>query len=156
MAQARTPEEDRPKAASAPPDEHAGSRAGGRAQPWWEWLVAGAGGILLLGTIGDLVYQGTIPAAGPPAVSLSVVRIEPLPQHGFVAIVRATNRGGQTAAGLKIEGELRRPGAPAETREFTLDYLPAGSSREGGLFFAQDPRSPDADLVLRPSGYNKP
>jgi uncharacterized protein (TIGR02588 family) len=67
---------------------------------------------------------------------------------------RALNEGGATAAQLMIEGELSGPDGPIETSEATLDYLPPRSGRQGGLFFARDPRG--LDLQLRARGYAKP
>jgi uncharacterized protein (TIGR02588 family) len=138
-------------------DPTAGTVSTRRPYPWWQWLVAGIGGLLLLVTVGDLLYAGLVAVGGPPAVELTVVRVEPTPEHRYLAVIQATNTGGNTVAGLKIEGDLReRDGTSIEHGEFTLDYLPAGSSRTGGLFFSRDPHSRDVELKLHPSGYHEP
>ena len=38
--------------------------------------------------------------------------------------------------------------------EAVLDYVPAGSDREGGLWFSRDPRA--GQLTLRAKGYADP
>ena len=67
---------------------------------------------------------------------------------------RAFNQGGSAAAELTIEGELISPDGSAETSEAVLDYVPARSSREGGLWFSGDPRA--GQLTLRATGYADP
>jgi uncharacterized protein (TIGR02588 family) len=127
--------------------------AGARSIPLLEWLVGGLGALLLVGTIGFLVWHGLGRDDTPPDVRLTVDRIEQL-QNGYLVRFRAGNQGGSTAAQLVIEGELAGPEGPIETSEATLDYLPPRSDREGGLFFAHDPRG--LDLRLRAEGYAKP
>ncbi len=67
---------------------------------------------------------------------------------------RAVNNGGSTAEGLTIEGDLRNANAVVETSSTTLEYLPAHSTGEGGLFFSSDPRQ--HELRLRAKGYEEP
>ena len=55
---------------------------------------------------------------------------------------------------MLVEGELAGPDGPIETSEATMDYLPPGSEREGGLFFSRDPRR--YEVRLRAKGYVDP
>ena len=121
--------------------------------PLLEWVVAGIGALLVAGTIGYLTLQALWRDATPPAV-----RIEALPplalQGGWLVRFRAINQGGEPAAQLLVEGELSGPEGSVETAQATLDYLPPGSEREGGLFFSRDPG--EFELRLRAKGYARP
>jgi uncharacterized protein (TIGR02588 family) len=142
-----------------PQDENAGDAgqgAAGKVAAWWQWAVAGSGALLLGGTIATLVWAHFETPAEPAKVTISLLRIDRVAPDRFLALVAAANAGGQTLAGVKIVGDLRRGGEVVESADFTLDYLPAGASREGGLFFAEDPRSPGLRLDLHPSGYHNP
>ena len=55
---------------------------------------------------------------------------------------------------MAIEGELVAPGAQAETAEAVFDYVPAHSTRKGGLYFKDDPRT--GQLTLTAKGYIDP
>ena len=147
---------------NAGPGEHVGGDAAEgerrdsddpRAIPILEWVVGALGAFLLAGTIGFLVWHALGRDDAPPDVRVAVAGVLEL-QNGYVVQFRATNQGGSAAAQLLIEGELTGPDGPIETSEATLDYLPPRSDREGGLFFARDPRG--LDLRLRAKGYAKP
>jgi uncharacterized protein (TIGR02588 family) len=124
-------------------------------EPWWQWVIAGVGALLILGTAGYLVYRGMAAPETPPDVKLHVLRIE-ASGDGYVAVVEARNHGAKTAAGLKIVGELLRSGESIEQSEFVIDYLPPDSLREGGLFFSNDPRAEGMELRMEPAGYHEP
>jgi uncharacterized protein (TIGR02588 family) len=123
------------------------------AVPILEWGVGALGALLLVGTIGFLVWHALGRDEAPPDVRVVVESVLEL-QNGYLVQFRALNEGGATAAQLMIEGELSGPDGPIETSEATLDYLPPRSGRQGGLFFARDPRG--LDLQLRARGYAKP
>jgi uncharacterized protein (TIGR02588 family) len=69
-------------------------------------------------------------------------------------MLRVTNHGGQTAARVNVEGELRGAGGALETRSAMINYVPAGSERQAGLFFSHDPRQYDVQLWAE--GYEQP
>lgn len=119
----------------------------------WEWLVAAVGLILVAGAIGATIYRAVTKADTPPTLAVTVDSIE---RRGEMFLVKFTvkNTGGQTAAAVQIEGELKTAAQIAETAEATLDYAPAGSIRRGGLFFKQDPQN--SDLQIRVKGYEEP
>lgn len=123
-------------------------------KPVLEWLAASVGLVLtiaLLGFIGWNAVQQQQEHA--PAIS---VRVEGIEQSGNGWLVRfgVRNAAPSTAAAVRIEGELRRPGAEVETSAVTLDYVPGGSELKGGLMFSHDPRR--GQLTLRPLGYVEP
>jgi uncharacterized protein (TIGR02588 family) len=121
--------------------------------PPLEWLVAGLGALLVAGTIGYLTAQALWRDTTPPDVRLVAEPARAL-EGGWLVRFRAFNQGGEPAAELLIEGELRGPDGSVETSEATLDYLAPGSQREGGLLFSRDPRR--FELALRAKGYARP
>ena len=115
----------------------AGSREA--APPFWEWVVAAAGLLLVLASVGVLAYYAWTGEADHPRPSVQVLSIEQQPAGWHVA-VRVHNGAQATAAALRLTGQLRQGADVVEERELELQHLPGGSSREGGLFFSRDPR----------------
>lgn len=87
--------------------------------------------------------------SGPPEISLEVLEVTRA-GPAYVAEIRARNDGESPAANVTIEGAL----AGGETSQMMLDYLPDGSSREGGLIFRADPGA--GGVRLRVLGYSEP
>ena len=140
---------------SKPDADHGREAAEAREEappPFWEWMVAGLGAALLLASIGYLLLQAR-EEASPPQPQVQVLAIEPQ-AGGFHVQLRVRNAGRQTAAALRLEGELRAGGQVLERSETELDYLPGESTREAGLFFQTDPRS--AQFAVQPRGYRQP
>lgn len=119
----------------------------------WEWVVAAIGLLLVVGSIGFMVYEGIWGDHSPPAVRIQLDSIAAT-ENGYLVRFRATNSGGSTAEGLTIEGQLSKDDQNVETTETTLDYLPSHSVRKGGLFFTRDPRQ--FELSIRALGYEEP
>ena len=116
--------------------------------PLWEWVVAGVGLVLVLAVLGYLVLDAVRAPDTPPAPELQVLGVEA--QGGrFLVRFRAHNRGSRTAEQLKVVGTLAQGGRTLEEADTQLDFLPGGSSREGGLFFQADPRTLQLDLQAR-------
>ncbi|HEX2095121.1 MAG TPA: TIGR02588 family protein [Longimicrobiaceae bacterium] len=134
--------------------EPKGRRSGSHEEPSvWEWVTAAGGTLLVLGTVGLMLSEALRGESTPPDVVVSVERVEAV-ENGFRVEFRVENRGGETAAGVKVEGEVRGGGGTTETSEMTLDYIPGRATRRGGLFFREDPRG--SGLTLRASGYAEP
>jgi uncharacterized protein (TIGR02588 family) len=55
---------------------------------------------------------------------------------------------------LLVEGVLKDGAEIIETSEVTIDYVPAGSQRQAGLFFIRDPQQ--YELQLSAKGYEQP
>ncbi|MGS7457319.1 hypothetical protein, partial [Mycobacterium tuberculosis] len=73
---------------------------------------------------------------------------------GYLVRIKAINKGGSSAAALAVEGTLTDQGQTLENSEMTFDYVPAHSTKEGGLFFDHDPET--FELKLRVLGYQEP
>jgi uncharacterized protein (TIGR02588 family) len=121
--------------------------------PLLEWIAAGVGLVLAAGTLIMIGLEGVRGAPSPPVVAVEVTAIHKTPT-GYLAQIRAHNGGGSPAAGVAIEGVLAVPGAEPETAEANIDFLPARSDRDGGLYFTTDPRA--GALTVRAKGYTKP
>lgn len=63
---------------------------------------------------------------------------------------KVTNTGDRPASAVQVVGELV---SGAEIAEVTLRYVPDRSSREGGLYFRNDPTNA---VNFRVSGYEVP
>lgn len=119
----------------------------------WEWLAAGIGLLLLLASIGYLLRDAFTGQEEPPVPVVQLV--DTRQQEGrYLVQVKVVNRGRATAAALRVEGELRRGSEVVERSELEFEHVPGQSSREGGLFFLQDPRA--LQLVLTARSYQKP
>ncbi len=118
-----------------------------------EWIVAAAGLVLVVGTIGFMLYQAFTATDTPPGFKTNVERIDQT-DSGFVVVFKVINEGEQTAAGVEIEGELRRGAESVETSSVTIDYAPSKSELKGGLFFKNNPR--EFQLEIRAKGYSEP
>ena len=127
--------------------------AGGGRKSRWEWVAAAVSTALVLGVVGYLLYDAVARPRTPP--SLRVAADTVLQADGLWLVeFRATNAGHETAAAVKIEGELMQADSSVESSEAVLDYVPGRSVRHGGLFFRHDPRA--YRLELRAHGYQEP
>ena len=121
--------------------------------PASEWVVAAIGLVIVAGALGFLAQQALAADPTPPDVvvaKLAVTRAS----SGHLVRIRASNQGGSAAAGLTLTGTLRQGTVEVEASEVTLDYLPAHSSKDAGLFFTRDPAG--LVLTLRAEGYQEP
>lgn len=121
--------------------------------PLLEWIVAAIGLLLVAGTAAYIAWQGYTRAGAAPDIALEAVEIRAI-GGGYLVSIRATNNGGTTAKGVKVQGELARDGRVVESSEMSFDYLPPDSQRRGGLLFTADPRL--HELKLSAKGYELP
>ena len=122
--------------------------------PVWEWVVAALGLLLLISTIGFLLYETVSKDDSPPDIVVEAAAPFKA-SNGYVVAVRAINRGGETAAKLIIAGELRdRSSQIVETAQIEFDFLAGHSEASGGLIFKNDPRQ--LELKLVPKSYVSP
>ncbi|HYR10324.1 MAG TPA: TIGR02588 family protein [Longimicrobium sp.] len=132
--------------------EQDGGEGGGH-KSRWEWVAAAVSTALVLGVVGYLLYDAVARPRTPPSLRVSadtVLQVDGL----WLVEFRATNAGHETAAAVKIEGELMQADSSVESSEAVLDYVPGRSVRHGGLFFRHDPRA--YRLELRAHGYQEP
>jgi uncharacterized protein (TIGR02588 family) len=129
-----------------------GDAAGGH-KSRWEGVAAAVSTLLVLGVVGYLLYDAVARPHTPPALT---VQADTVLKAGGLWLVEfsAENRGHNTAAAVKIEGELKQGEQTVEASEAVLDYVPGESVRRGGLFFRADPRA--YRLELRALGYQEP
>lgn len=121
---------------------------------WPEAVSATAGVLILLGLLAVLGYDAISGDESPPAIVVRAEAVRATPGGHRVEIV-AANEGGETAATVRVTGRLVAPdGAVVETSAATFAYVPAGSERRGGLFFAADPTR--FALRLAAEGYVRP
>ena len=121
--------------------------------PFWEWVVAGFGLLLLVATLGYLTWHAVSSPLTEPQPVIEVLGVERQQQH-FLVRIRVYNQGRTTAQALRIVGQLKRQDQVVETSELEVAYLPAESRRDAGLLFRQDPRT--LQLELEPRSYQKP
>jgi uncharacterized protein (TIGR02588 family) len=115
-----------------------------------EWAAAAVGCLLVLGAIAFFVRGALSGPASPPDLVVAVDSVTRT-SAGWLVHFSAENRGTGTAAEVEIEG---RSGG-TETSRATLDYVPGGSTRRGGLLFTADPQAAGAPR-LRATGYRVP
>lgn len=127
--------------------------AGPASVSWLAWVTSGVGLLLFLGSVGVLGYEGLFRNGGDPVIVLSVEGVAHDGQR-WHARIRAENTGGATAARMVVAGELAAGPDVVETAEVEFDYVPAGSTRRGGLYFNRDPAA--HQLRLRVLGYSEP
>src|SRR5829696_5902592 len=130
-----------------------GDGGGRQRMPATEWIAALLGGAIALGFIGFIAYHGLTDADTPPQIEVEARDVREA-AGGYLVRLRAINRGGDTGAQVTVEGRLAQGGEEIETAETVLDYVPAHSVREGGLFFRNDPRR--HSLELGAGGYAVP
>ncbi len=118
-----------------------------------EWLTAALGAVLVLGTVGIMLYGALRNSPAPPQIEIAVDQIVET-GSGYVVTFTARNRGSTTAAGLVVEGTLRGENGEVEQSTVTITYVPSEAREKAGLYFTQDPRR--YRLELRPLGYEQP
>lgn len=119
-----------------------------------EWIAAAAGALIAIALLGLIGWDAaTGPPAEPPAIVVRPTRVVATP-GGFVVEVEALNRSDATAAGVRLEGVLKRGDFAVQASSATIDYVPGHARRRAGLIFARDPRS--HRLELRAVGYQEP
>lgn len=121
--------------------------------PALEWLAAAIGLILVLGTIGFLIYSAATTKNTPPMLTVETDSISAF-EGGYLVKFSLYNRGENNASDVVVEGKLAQDGKDLETSSVTIKYSPSRSRREGGLFFTKNPQ--ELELNIRPLGYEKP
>jgi uncharacterized protein (TIGR02588 family) len=121
---------------------------------WLEWIVFAASLVLVVSTLGYLVYDSATLGDTPPNFEFQVGKPQPQLNH-FAVPVTVTNQGDETAEGVQVEVVLESGGKEQESAEFEIAFLPRHSTREGWVTFAADPRTVD-QLKVRVLGFEKP
>jgi uncharacterized protein (TIGR02588 family) len=121
---------------------------------WLEWIVFAISLVLVVSTLGYLVYDGANTGSSPPNFEFQLGQPQPQ-QNYFVVPVSVTNQGDETAEGVLVEVVLESNGTEQETAEFEIAFLPRQSTREGWVTFRTDPRTVD-QMSARVMGFSKP
>ena len=129
------------------------ARPGHPHTPPIEWAAALVSTVLVLFLLGYTVREALVREKRPPLVAVRADSILTVP-GGHVVMFTARNSGGETAAALVVRGTLRRGDAEVEQSEATIDYVPLGGERQGGLQFTLDPRR--HTLEIGASGFDTP
>ncbi|TCM55932.1 uncharacterized protein (TIGR02588 family) [Rhizobium sp. PP-F2F-G48] len=121
---------------------------------WIEWTTGLLSTALIATMTGMILYHGFTATDAAPELAVTVTAQRPTAQ-GFEVSFIVSNTGKKTAAGVPVTGRLLNDGQqPVETREVTIDYVPAQSQVEGALLFSADPGA--SRLDVRASGYSDP
>jgi uncharacterized protein (TIGR02588 family) len=118
-----------------------------------EWTVFAASAVLVLGTLGYLIFSAATTKKLPPVLSIALGQAQPAASQ-FRVPVTISNDGNQTATGVQIEVTLDEGKPGEEKASFTAPYLPRHSKREGAVLFKSDPRK--GKLQARVLGYVDP
>ncbi|MGH8729003.1 MAG: hypothetical protein ACREV9_12820 [Burkholderiales bacterium] len=122
--------------------------------PAWEWVIAGFGLLLVTAAIALLLHEAIREPKSAPDIALDAAAPVKV-RSGWHVTITATNRGGKTAAKLAILAELRDKNSKAvESAELTFDYLAPRSTRQGGVYFQNDPGQ--FELALTAKSYVAP
>lgn len=122
---------------------------------WLEWVVFGISLVLVIATLGYLVYDGATFSETPPNVELELGKAQAQALDRFIIPVTAINRGETTAEGVQIEVTLNNGGKEQENAQFEIAFLPRHSKREGWVMFTTDPRTVE-QIEARVLGLEKP
>ena len=121
----------------------------------WHWVTAGVGLVIVLAAFAYLVRDGFARRDVPHPVITAAADTAVATAGGWLVPLRVRNDGGVAVADLHVRAELRAAdGTVVEEREATLDYVPPGSTRRGGVVFAQDPAA--GRVEVRPLGFEIP
>lgn len=121
---------------------------------WLEWVIFAVGLLLVVSTLGYLIYDATTVSEAPPNIEIQLGEIQPQTQN-FLVPVSATNKGQQTAETVQIEVVLENGGKEEESAEFQIQFLPRGAKRSGWVTFETDPRTVEK-IKTRAVGFEKP
>ncbi|MXO73940.1 hypothetical protein GRI40_01710 [Altererythrobacter aerius] len=118
-------------------------------------ILAGSIGLLLtVGLVGFIGWEATRQeGVAVPVVVVEAGDVTPT-GGGYVVEFEARNLSGRTAANVEIEASLELAGEPPVVSTVALDYVPAHSKHNGGVFLPADPRT--GTLEMRVLGYAEP
>jgi uncharacterized protein (TIGR02588 family) len=112
-----------------------------------EYGFAALGSFFALMLISVIGWHWLTTSSTPPDITIETLGIA-TGSGGHTVTLQVTNRGGQTASEVTIEGK-----AGSETSETVFDFVPGGSQRQGAMVFSADPRSA---IRWRVVGYREP
>ena len=117
-----------------------------------EWVTMGLSVVLVLGTVGYLVYLGL--RGDPPLVpvQITVLADQSREKAGrYVVPVEVRNQGQRTLKNLKVRLSQRTAGGREEAGDLTIDYLGERATATVYVYLNKDPR--EQPLEVEPSNY---
>jgi uncharacterized protein (TIGR02588 family) len=121
---------------------------------WLEWTVFAIGVLLVLTTIGLLVWDSARTAGGPADVTVDVGAARAGAQRHFIPVT-VRNQGDGAAEGVQVEVVLEREGAELERATLVIPFLPRGAQRNGWVSFGVAPLETDR-VTVRALGFERP
>lgn len=116
--------------------------------PLAEWIVAAIGGLLVIASFVFLAYR-SVSELVPPSFEFEIKDFNSIDQQSAVT-VSVTNTGGKPVADLRV----RATGPESASREVTVDYVPAKSSRK--ITFVFDPPTEASQLKFTIESFTEP
>ena len=134
-----------------PPEEKADDQPPTRQAPAaLEWFASGVALLLVVGTLGYLVWHAAQPAR-PVTLTVRAGPLERRLERSYQQ-VKVRNLGGESAGQVELRGTLRRGGRVVEEVTGQLDGVPADSTRSTTLIFREDPASGTLNLDIESYG----
>ena len=121
---------------------------------WLEWVTFAVGFILVVSTLGYLIYDAATVSEAPPQIEFQLGTPQSQSQQ-FIVPISVKNTGNQTAENVQIEVVLESGGEEKERGEFQIAFLPRRATREGWVTFETDPRTAER-IKARALGFEKP
>ncbi len=121
---------------------------------WLEWLVFALSLVLVLCTLGYLVYDGATSAKTPATIELELGKSRSQADR-FIIPVSVTNNSDTTAETVLIEVTLENSGKEQESAQLEIGFLPRHSKREGWVTFQTDPQTVE-EVAARVLGFEQP
>lgn len=119
-------------------------------KPMAEIIVGLMSAAVVAALVAYLGYQVVTGNDGPPDLVATVQSTERLAATTLM-MVKVTNRGDKTAAGVTVRAET----GGDEGREISFDYVAAGSSQTGAFLFDRPDMSAD-EVSLSVTGFVEP
>lgn len=121
---------------------------------WLEWVMFGVGSVLLLGTLGLLVYEALKFEDEPPHITVDIGSTDA--RRGTYGVpVTVRNTGGETASSVEIQITAFFSGGVQQQGHITFDFVPTHSTAKGWVTFERPPSASDS-IRARVLGYRLP
>ena len=120
----------------------------------FEWTIFALGLVLILITLGYLIYAELTRGSDPAQLSVKLGEAK-LSANRFLLLVLVTNTGDTTAEDVHIDVRLRTSDGQEERAELEFPHVPRQSRRRGWVTFQTDPaKSMKLEGIVM--GYREP
>jgi len=120
-----------------------------------EWTTLAISIVMLLGIAGLVTYLYAVDGNEEPAIEIEP-QFAAIRQVGdaYYLPVRVTNTGDETAADVRITGELPAESGDPETSELEYLFLAGQETADGTMVFSQEPT--ESELRILPVSFQDP